>query len=177
MRPSWDEHFMKIVKLVAEMSTCVRRKVGCVIVDAQNVILSTGFNGVPRGFDHCGRGDGEKLCPGADLPSGTGLDSCLALHSEMNGVLFLSDRMAAKTIYCTCSPCISCVKLLLGTGISRVVFLEEYPHPESRELWTRTSLLWRTRTGMLAEHRTWEQLISLPGGAVESKVLGSSGLR
>jgi dCMP deaminase len=173
MRKSWDEHFLIVAREVASMGTCTRRQVGCVLVDERNVILATGFNGVPGGWEHCRDNPGHE-CAGAVSASGTNLDACLANHSEVNALLHCADVMRAKTCYCTTSPCVSCVKALLCSGVSRIVFLEEYPHEASKELWTRYSLLSRQRTGLIAEHRTWEKW-----NLDERKivVIASSGLR
>lgn len=176
MRPSWDAHFMKIAQLVAEMGTCARRQVGCVIVDERNIIVSTGFNGVPPKWDHC-RGtpeEGARPCPGATSPSGMGLDLCYANHAEINALLHCPDVMRARTCYTTSSPCISCVKALLCTGVCRIVFLEEYPHKEAMELWTRTSLVVPTRGKVFAEHRTWERFEPSVGQTI---LVQSSGMR
>jgi dCMP deaminase len=176
MRKSWDQHFLAIAQEVASMGTCTRRQVGCVLVDDRRVILSTGFNGVPPKWDHC-RGtveEGARPCPGASAESGTGLDLCYANHAEVNALLHCSDVMRAHTCYTTSSPCISCVKILLCTGVCRIVFCEEYPHPEAKELWTRTSLFLPQRRGPLADHRTWERWEPAMGGIV---VVDSSGLR
>lgn len=153
MRPSWDQHFMKIAHLTAEMGTCARRQVGCVLVDDRNVILATGFNGPPPKWDHC-RGtkeEGAVPCPGAHAPSGTGLDECYAGHAEINALLHTSDVTRIQTCYTTSSPCINCIKALLVTSCLRIVFSDEYPHPPSRVLWTR-----RPYANSRA-HRTWER--------------------
>ena len=90
MRPTWDVHFLSIAKTVAEMSTCFRRQVGCVLVDQHKVILATGFNGVPSKFEHCRDNPGHE-CPGANAPSGTNLDACQAILAEQNALLHCPD--------------------------------------------------------------------------------------
>jgi dCMP deaminase len=156
MRKSWDEHYLIIATEVATMGTCARRQVGCVLVDERRRILSTGFNGVPPNWEHC-RDNEEFECPGAHAPSGTQLDQCYANHAEQNALSHCEDRMRIHTCYVTASPCVTCVKELLHTSCCRVVFLEEYTQPQARKLWTRTSLLIKTRTGTISDHRTWEQ--------------------
>ena len=133
MRASWDEHYTKMARLVAEMGTCARRQVGCVLVDKKNRILATGHNGVPPGWPHCS--DGHS-CPGADARSGESLDLCWANHGEANALLQCRDVWQIRTCYVTVSPCISCMKLLLCTGCTRIVFIDEYPNAfESLKLW------------------------------------------
>lgn len=130
-RPSVDVLYMSMAKIMAERSTCPRRKVGCILVDDKQRILSTGYNGVARGHPHCT----DEPCPGANLPSGTGLDKCEAIHAEQNAILLLSDPWAVHTAYVTTFPCISCIKLLLGTSCERIVYLEGYSHSEARKWW------------------------------------------
>ena len=158
MRPSWDHLFMEIAFSMSEMGTCARRQVGCVLVDESHRVMSTGFNGVPPKWPHCRGNDGEIVrCPGADAPSGTNLDLCVANHAETNALLQCKDVMRATTCYVTTSPCISCVKMLLCTGVSRIVFYDDYPQPEAKELWTRYSLVVVNRLENHVEHRTWEK--------------------
>ena len=169
MRKSWDAHFINIAEEVASMGTCIRRQCGCVLVDERRVILSTGFNGVPPRWDHCRDNLGHE-CPGAKSPSGADLDSCLATHAEINALLHCADVTKVRVAYCTASPCISCVKALLCTCATRVVFLELYPHKESEELWTRHHLVRQDARGRFVDWRTWEQL--QPDGI--TRILASS---
>lgn len=170
-RPSWDQHFISIAKEVASMGTCARRQVGCVLVDSNKIILSTGFNGVPKKFEHCRDNPGHE-CPGALSPSGTNLDACRAIHGEQNALLHCPDISRVHTVYCTSSPCTSCVKLILGTNATRIVFIEKYPHNESEGLWTRHHLQEHDRAGTLVRswYRTWEQ-INADGSTI---IVGSS---
>ncbi len=80
-RISKDECFMGIAKLLARRSTCLTRQVGCVLLDKEGHILSTGYNGIPAGVDHCT----TKLCPRIGT-QGKNLDLCTAIHSETNAV-------------------------------------------------------------------------------------------
>lgn len=134
MRPTRDELYLEMARLVGRRSTCPRRQVGCVLVDARGRVLATGYNGVASGRPHCNEG---HPCPGAGLASGTGLDKCEAIHAEQNAILLLQDPWAVDTVYLTASPCLSCVKLLLGTSARRIVCAEIYPHPDALEWWRR----------------------------------------
>ena len=132
MRPSVEETCLRIATVVAERGTCVRRKVGCVLVDGFGHILSTGYNGVARGQAHCS----DTPCPGSKLPSGTGLDKCEAIHAEQNALLQCRDTQQIEACFTTVSPCLHCVKLLMNTGCKSIVFLEAYANmAESRNLW------------------------------------------
>lgn len=137
-RPSLDEYFMEIAHVVAKRATCARRKVGCVIVDGNGYILSTGYNGLPKGFPHCI----DQPCEGAHCASGTGLELCMSLHAEQNAIARLREPFQAQTLYCTTAPCISCVKLILATSIGRIVFASDYPS-SGGELFKRAGGIWR----------------------------------
>lgn len=133
-----DDYFIGIAKLVARRATCFRRQVGCVLVSEENHVLATGYNGVAKGQPHCT----DNPCPGAHCASGTGLHLCQAIHAEQNALLQCSDIGKISTAYVTASPCIQCLRLLLNTGCHRIVFSEEYPHPESKDLWIEDGRQW-----------------------------------
>lgn len=142
-----------MVRLVASRGTCLRRRVGCVIVDEHNYVMATGYNGVHRGASHCNeathiadvmraipgtgtvRAVGEltygHACPGANAPSGTALLDCKAVHAEQNALLQCGDTNRIHTVYCTASPCVTCMRMLANTSVKRIAFLEAYPHVES----------------------------------------------
>ncbi len=132
-RLSKDEYFSQLALLVARRSTCARRSVGCVLVSHRGHILGTGYNGVPRGHTHCT----DVRCPGASLPSGTGLDVCEAIHAEQNALLQCKDVEQIDTAYVTAMPCMTCTKLLLNTSCRRIVYVEPYPHDAAKQLWTK----------------------------------------
>jgi dCMP deaminase len=126
-RPSWDEYFLTIADAVAKRSTCLRRRVGAVLVRERR-ILTTGFNGAVRGQPHC-------LDVGCDLEDG----HCVrAVHAEMNAVVQAAlhgvSTMGA-TLYCTSSPCHACTKVLLNAGVREVVYRDPYDDPRARALW------------------------------------------
>lgn len=137
-RPTNDEYYIEMVKLVASRGTCARRKVGCILVDDMNRVLSTGFNGVAPGLPHCI----DNPCAAANAPSGTMLDSCRASHAEQAALLHCHDVMKIATAYVTASPCTHCTKLLLMTGCQRIVFIDEYPHTEAKEWWLDAGREW-----------------------------------
>lgn len=130
-RPTRDRTMLNIAKELAERSTCSRRKVGCVLTDVHGRILAAGHNGVPKGMPHCT----DVPCAGAGMASGTGLNACQSTHAEQNALIFCNDIMKIDTCYVTASPCIFCIKMIMNTACKRIVFLEEYPHPEVKDLW------------------------------------------
>lgn len=158
-----DEYFIKMARLASCRGACVRRQVGCVLVNNLNHVIATGYNGRARGVTNCL----EEPCDGATLPSGTGLERCEAIHAEANALLQCPSVQDISTAYCTASPCIHCVKLLENTGCERIVFSEKYPgHEESERIWKR--LPWRKwemfneqfeifadEIGPQCEHRNW----------------------
>lgn len=139
MRPSVDEWAMSLAVATAKRSTCARRLVGCVLLDSRNHVMATGYNGVASGQPHCRDrvlGSYPNACPGAFAPSGTMLDGCHAIHAEQNALLQCRNVYTVETAYCTTSPCMTCLKLLLGTTCKRIVILEPYPNLEAaRDLW------------------------------------------
>lgn len=146
MRPSRDDSGLMIALVCAQRGTCVRRKVGCLLVDKDYRHLSSGYNGPQSGAVHCI----DVPCAGAGAPSGTGLDACEAIHAEANALLYCPDVRMIDTCYVTASPCVSCVKLLLGTNCRRIVFIEPYPHPEAKVMWESAGREWCWRVPTLA---------------------------
>ncbi len=126
-RPSWDEYFMTITRQVAERSTCVRAKVGAVIVRDRN-ILATGYNGSPAGQPHCL--DAGCLIYKSQTPAGDTEENCFrTIHAEINAIAQAAKNGAAirgGDIYVTHTPCIHCFKTLLNTGVTRICFDREY---------------------------------------------------
>jgi len=126
-RPSWDEYFMSIAKVVAMRSNCIKRKVAAIIVKDKRVI-STGYNGTPRGARNCNEGG----CPRCNslAESGTALEECLCCHGEENAITqaaYHGIRLKGATLYTTFSPCLLCTKMIINSGISEVVYNLEYP--------------------------------------------------
>ena len=152
-RLSRDEWALELARVTSRRSTCIRRNVGCVLLDDAGHVLATGYNGVASGMPHCndrvpdGALGGSLLpnaCAGAFSPSGTDLDACQAIHAEQNALLQCADVRRIHTCYSTTSPCITCVKLLMNTGCRRIVFADAYPHESARDLWlkSRGDRLW-----------------------------------
>jgi dCMP deaminase len=145
MRPSRNEYFIRMAELVATRSTCLRRNVGCILVNRRGHVLATGYNGVATGMAHCNhesKFEGEiihaHVCDGAFSPSGTNLDGCEAIHAEENALLQCRDVWEIDVCYCTASPCLQCIKKLMNTSCRVIVFSENYPHSRSEQLWLRS---------------------------------------
>ncbi|KAF2823064.1 hypothetical protein CC86DRAFT_372784 [Ophiobolus disseminans] len=125
LRPSWDQYFMRLADLAAHRSNCMKRRVGCVIVREKRVV-STGYNGTPRGMTNCNEG-GCPRCNNA-AKGGTGLNTCLCLHAEENALLEAGrDRIGGSaTLYCNTCPCLTCSVKITQVGISEVVYNQGY---------------------------------------------------
>jgi len=125
LRPSWDLYFMQLASLAAQRSNCMKRRVGCVLVREKRVI-STGYNGTPRGLRNCNEG-GCTRCNGG-VSSGQGLSTCLCLHAEENALLEAGrERIREGSIlYCDTCPCLTCSIKITQMGISEVVYSQNY---------------------------------------------------
>lgn len=126
-RPSWDEYFLDVAKLVAKRATCLRRSVGAVLVKNKR-ILATGYNGAPSGLKHCA--DVGCMRQKLKIPSGERHELCRALHAEQNALIQASlygISVKGSTMYATCQPCIICVKMIINAGIKEIVIAEGYP--------------------------------------------------
>lgn len=133
-RPDWDDYFMMIAELVATRSTCLRHDVGAVLVRDKR-ILSTGYNGSPKGMKHCLEIGciRDKL----KIPSGTRAEICRAIHAEQNAVVqCASYGISSKdsTVYCTHQPCTICTKVLIAAGVNRIVYKQPYPDKFAQSL-------------------------------------------
>ena len=134
-RISWDEYFMQMAELTARRSTCLRRSVGAVIVKERHVI-STGYNGAPRGIRHCDERGGclrEKL----NVPSGQRHELCMALHAEQNAIIqaaTLGQSIEGGIIYVTHQPCIICAKMIINAGLNKVIVRQGYPDEMAKEI-------------------------------------------
>ncbi|MCP4176347.1 MAG: cytidine deaminase [bacterium] len=125
-RPDWDTYFMNIALVAASRSNCCRRHVGAVIVRDYRII-STGYNGTPRGITNCSDGG----CPrcNSEVPSGSNLGECICCHAEENSIVqaaYHGVSVKDGTIYTTYSPCLYCTKMIINSGIKNVVYAELY---------------------------------------------------
>ncbi len=133
----WDERFMEIAHAVATWSSCYQenRQVGAVIAKNKR-IMTTGYNGASSGIKSC-KDKGECLRRKLNIVSGTRHELCYATHAEQNAIIQAA-RMGicidGATLYCTHQPCAICTKMIINSGITRVVYKEGYPDEFSLEL-------------------------------------------
>lgn len=138
-RPSWDEYYSYMAYVVSLRGSCVRRQVGAIFVSQDHDTLSTGYNGKGATLINCE----DHPCNGACASSGTNLEGCEAIHAEVNALIRCTERDKIHTLYVTCSPCTSCIDILLGTKCKRIVFSEEYKHnEESKRRWLAAGREW-----------------------------------
>ena len=126
-RPGWDEYFMKIAQVASMRSNCIKRKVGAVIIRDRRIV-STGYNGTPRGTKNCNEGG----CPRCNslASSGTRLDECLCSHAEENAITqsaYHGTSVKDGILYTTFAPCLMCSKMIINSGIIEVIFNVDYP--------------------------------------------------
>jgi len=143
-RPDWDEYFMDIAHVVAKRGNCCRRQVAAVIVHDRRII-STGYNGTPRGITNCYEGG----CPrcASDAPSGTDLGECICAHAEENAIVqaaYHGISVRNGVLYCTLSPCLMCAKMIINAGIKEVVYETEYSFSQqTRDLFAEAGVICR----------------------------------
>lgn len=143
-RPDWDTYFMDIAHVVGTRGNCSRRKVAAVIVKDKRII-STGYNGTPRGIRNCMDGGCARCASNA--PSGSGLGDCICSHAEENSITqaaYHGISTKDATIYVTLSPCLTCAKMIINAGIKEVVYDQEYAFSEqTRAMLTEAKVLFR----------------------------------
>jgi dCMP deaminase len=128
-RPSWDDYFMKITEDVATRATCIRRKVGAIIVKDKR-ILTTGYNGVPTGITHCTHDTCLRNIH--KVPSGEKHELCRGLHAEQNAIIqaaLYGISIKDSKIYITNQPCSICTKMLINSGIKTFIYKDPYNDP------------------------------------------------
>ena len=134
-RPSWDEYFLSITKQVATRSTCLRRKVGAIIVKDKR-ILTTGYNGAPKGIRNCLE-RGNCLREELGVPSGQRHEICRALHAEQNAIIqaaYHGVNISGSVIYTTTQPCVLCAKMIINSGIKKIYYFVDYADDLALEL-------------------------------------------
>jgi len=128
-RPEWDEYFMAVAHVVKQRSNCLTRQIGAVIVQGRQII-STGYNGTPRGIKNCSEGGCVRCAGRTEATSGQDLDKCACCHAEENAIIqsaLHGSRTNGATIYTTLIPCTLCAKMIINAGIIRVVAVSDYP--------------------------------------------------
>lgn len=133
----WDKRFIDMAEVVGSWSSCYQenRHVGAVIVKDKRV-LATGYNGAPAGVKSC-KDKGECLRKKLNIPSGTRHELCFAVHAEQNAIAQAARfgiSVEGATIYVTHQPCTICTKMIINSGIKKVIYKHGYPDDFSLEL-------------------------------------------
>jgi dCMP deaminase len=154
MRPSWDAYFLAMAMMASVRSTCLRRRVGAVVVSG-NRMLATGYNGSPSRTRHCEETGCLRQTLG--IPSGERHEICRGSHAEMNAIAQAASYGTAIfgcVLYSTHEPCSMCSKLIINAGCSRVVYMHPYPDELSAAL--------REEAGLVSElYGDTEQVIKI----------------
>ncbi|MCD5401802.1 cytidine/deoxycytidylate deaminase family protein [candidate division NPL-UPA2 bacterium] len=133
-RPSWDNYFLKVAELISERSTCLRRRVGVVIVKDKRII-SSGYNGAPAGLVHCKEVGCLRMR--MRVPRGERHELCRGLHGEQNAIIqaaLYGASIREATLYATHQPCSVCAKMIINAGIQRIVIAKGYPDEMARTM-------------------------------------------
>ena len=133
----WDKRFMDMAEFVSSWTSCARkgRAIGAIIVKDKR-ILTTGYNGAPSGITTC-REKGYCMRDKLGIASGTRAEMCYAVHAEQNAICQaakLGVSVEGATLYCTHQPCAICTKMIINSGIKRIVYRNGYPDEFSLEL-------------------------------------------
>ena len=151
-RPSWQEYFMQMAILAAKRSTCLRRQVGAVLVK-DNQILSTGYNGSPKGISHCAAVGCLRQTNA--FPSGQMHEICRGVHAEQNAIIqagLNGSSTRGATLYCTHQPCSICARLIINAEIRTIYISETYPDALAEQLFREAGvelLLFNSESGKI----------------------------
>ncbi len=139
-RPSYDEYFMEMAHVISKRSTCLRRKVGAILVKDKH-ILSTGYNGAPKGLKHCL--EIGCLRETLNVPSGERHELCRGLHAEQNVIIqaaVFGTSIKDSILYCTNTPCVVCVKMLINAGVKEIIFSGDYPDDLAKKMLSESGI-------------------------------------
>ena len=140
----WDARFMEMAEVIAGWASCYQkdRKIGAVIVKNKRIV-TTGYNGAPAGIKTCVE-RGECLRKKLGIASGTKHEICYAIHAEQNAIIQaakLGSSIDGATLYCTHQPCVICAKMIVNSGITRVVYKHGYPDEFAVQMLTEGGVL------------------------------------
>ena len=137
-RISKIEYYMKFAELAAQRSTCLRRSIGAVLIK-DSMIISTGYNGAPKGHPHCI----DIGCNRKDVESGTMQELCCAIHAEQNVIIqaaFNGISTINSVLYVTHQPCSVCAKSIVQAGIKEVVYNQSYPDINAEKIFEKSNI-------------------------------------
>ena len=150
-RPTWQQYFMDMAVLVSQRSTCIRRKVGAVLVK-DNQIIATGYNGSPKHIAHCEHTGCIRMQN--NIPSGERHELCRGVHAEQNAIIQAAINGSSTQradLYCTNHPCSICAKILINAEIKTVYIFDGYPDKLAQQLFKEADV-----ELILVDKNTWE---------------------
>jgi len=125
--------YIDLLMSLAYQSTCLRRQTAALVINGKGSIIGMGFNGAPHGVEDCKT---RNECARSGIPRGNGLDQCVAIHAEMRALADVASKGllidSECSLWCTDSPCLNCLKLIIAFGITEVYYIREYPIAESQ---------------------------------------------
>ena len=152
----WDERFMQMAETIAEWSSCYQenRHVGAICVKDKR-ILTTGYNGAPQGIMSCAE-RGECLRRVRNIASGTMQEVCYAVHAEQNAIIQAAKigvSLEGAVMYVTHQPCILCTRMIINSGIKKVIYKNGYPDDFAVELFKQSGVELVKYSDMLEENK------------------------
>ncbi|KAJ3002378.1 hypothetical protein NUW54_g5875 [Trametes sanguinea] len=143
LRPGWDTYFMRLASLASQRSNCMKRRVGAILVRNARVV-STGYNGTPRGLKNCNEGGCTRCNTASETP-----DECLCLHAEENALLEAGRVGEGAILYCNTCPCLKCTIKIIQSGIKEVVYNLSYKVDDaSAALFTEAGVILRRHANL-----------------------------
>lgn len=153
-RPSWDEYFMEIVKMVGSRGTCDRGRSGCVITKDKRII-STGYVGSPIGLSHCDD-IGHEMHTVIHADSHESRHCIRTAHAEQNAIVQAARvgvPLEGATLYCKMTPCYACAKMIINAGIKRVVCEQDYHGGDrSKEVFKESGIQYELLNNVMTEY-------------------------
>ncbi len=153
-RPSWDEYFMEIVKIIGSRGTCDRGRSGCVITSDKRII-STGYVGSPVGLPHCDE-VGHEMHTVVHEDNHETRHCIRTAHAEQNAIIQaarIGVALEGATLYCKMTPCYACAKMIINAGIKRVVCEEDYHAGQrSKEVFKEAGVLYELLNNRVTEY-------------------------
>ncbi|CAI2370223.1 unnamed protein product [Moneuplotes crassus] len=140
IRPKWPTYFMRLAHIVSSRSNCIKKSVGAIIVNENQQIVATGYNGTPFGFENCYEG-GCSRCNDFNNKQGENLDLCVCIHAEENAILMASRvQTDGCSLYVTLHPCALCAKFIIQSGIKKIYYYEDYNSKISRSILSKMKI-------------------------------------
>lgn len=137
------DHYFNIIDKIKSLSTCHRRSIGCLLVDKEGHVLSSGFNGSPLQIGNCK--DDETICPDRNLPAGAGTNKyvkCYGVHAEIRALKDCKNISDVYAMFSTKAPCLQCTLTLLTTPCELIVFEEPSNETLPKEIWVNSGFQW-----------------------------------